>query len=537
MARIAELEQIAKEKNELEVRIVELERSARENIELRSRVAKLEQKLSQNDSRSKDAEQVDTFIPKEQSSANISGTANASRRTNSDDTPKQSEINSDNISDNTSNPDVCHESSSQYPASPIRKENKSLEDKAVDEFLGSTYKEKVSKEIIQRIREKKLREQEFSSISVEELCSKLVPLEQNSKSVPIQPEETKVSHDYIVTHPSRNQAQSIISSEINIMTEHQPCDPGSHPHVTETKNDSIQKDSRIEMQKFIQELYLEPVSEESIEVIKNKEPDISDHNENDKHIVIELAHLYQKARKAKKNTIYAKQEEILSWYYYAEGFERRVNDNLSICRNNKRADDLARIQVYDEIWDCLSGVSRENFRKQTQRAYKIYKLFNGLGKDKIKRVKSYSANGISKLSNSQIQYIIEHFTKESRNSKDTFTSNKVECVPCDLGSHPYVTKSSNSNDLAESEVSASSISPSNPTRDHVYFRNKILKQYPNLCQEGSDGNDDYYGITDKSLCPLCNLDHDDENGIEGRYGIGSYNLKCEQRGIEIEVTA
>ncbi|CAG8783718.1 13499_t:CDS:1, partial [Dentiscutata erythropus] len=70
-----------------------------------------------------------------------------------------------------------------------------------------------------------------------------VPLEQNSKSVPIQPEETKVSHDYIVTHPSHNQAQSIISSEINIMTEHQPCNPGSHPHVAETKNDSIQKDS------------------------------------------------------------------------------------------------------------------------------------------------------------------------------------------------------------------------------------------------------------------------------------------------------
>ncbi|CAG8811304.1 4647_t:CDS:1, partial [Dentiscutata erythropus] len=44
-------------------------------------------------------------------------------------------------------------------------------------------------------------------------------------------------------NPSCNQAQSIISSEINIMTEHQLCDPGSHPHVTETKNDSIQKDS------------------------------------------------------------------------------------------------------------------------------------------------------------------------------------------------------------------------------------------------------------------------------------------------------
>ncbi|RIB19158.1 hypothetical protein C2G38_2036293 [Gigaspora rosea] len=200
--RIAELEQIAKE---------------RENIELRSRVAKLEQKLSQNDSRNKDAvktEQVDTFIPKEQSSANISGTVNASRRTNS---PKQIEINSDNISDNTSNPDVCHESSSQYPASPIRKESKSLEDKAVDEFLDSTYKEKVSKETIQRIREKKLREQEVSSISVEELCSEKVkpkvPLEQNSKSVPIQPEETKVSHDYIVAQDFIQEVSSGFTDE------------------------------------------------------------------------------------------------------------------------------------------------------------------------------------------------------------------------------------------------------------------------------------------------------------------------------------
>ncbi|CAG8823811.1 22550_t:CDS:2, partial [Dentiscutata erythropus] len=111
------------------------------------------------------------------------------------------------------------------------------------------------------------KEQSLANIS--ELCSEKVrpkaPLEQNSKSVPIQPEETKVSHDYIVAHPSHNQAQSIISSEINIMTEYQPCDPRSHPHVTKTKNDSIQKDSRIEMQKFIQELYLEPITEESIE--------------------------------------------------------------------------------------------------------------------------------------------------------------------------------------------------------------------------------------------------------------------------------
>ncbi|CAG8540946.1 2106_t:CDS:1, partial [Cetraspora pellucida] len=78
---------------------------------------------------------------------------------------------------------------------------------------------------------------------------------------------------------------------------------------------------------------------------------------------------------------------------------------------------------------------------------------------------------------------------------------------------------------------------SNPTYNQSYFRNKILDQYSNLYREGSDENDDYYEITDKSLCPLCKLDHEDENSIEGRYEIGSYNLKCEQRGIKIEITA
>ncbi|CAJ0854460.1 16773_t:CDS:2, partial [Entrophospora sp. SA101] len=29
--------------------------------------------------------------------------------------------------------------------------------------------------------------------------------------------------------------------------------------------------------------------------------------------------------------------------------------------------------------------------------------------------------------------------------------------------------------------------------------------------EGSDGNVDYYGITDESSCPLCKLDHDDDS--------------------------
>ncbi|RHZ51290.1 hypothetical protein Glove_481g109 [Diversispora epigaea] len=51
---------------------------------------------------------------------------------------------------------------------------------------------------------------------------------------------------------------------------------------------------------------------------------------------------------------------------------------------------------------------------------------------------------------------------------------------------------------------------------------------------GNSENVDYYGIADETLCPLCKLDHDGDEDIEGRYEIGSYYVKCEQRGIEIE---
>jgi hypothetical protein len=73
------------------------------------------------------------------------------------------------------------------------------------------------------------------------------------------------------------------------------------------------------------------------------------------------------------------------------------------------------------------------------------------------------------------------------------------------------------------------------TYDRSYFRNKTLGQYPTLYREFSSDHFDYYGITDetpcdpKRTCPLCSLDHDDKESIEGRYKAGSYFIKCEYR--------
>lgn len=125
-----------------------------------------------------------------------------------------------------------------------------------------------------------------------------------------------------------------------------------------------------------------------------------------------LARLYQKASLAEKRVTKANQDEILCWYNYAEGFENKVKE----IRSNDKAvnDQTARSRVYSEVVKHLPGITETNLRKKTQRARNIYRLFVKIGKKKITRVKSYSADAISSLSVTQIQSIIDSFSKESR---------------------------------------------------------------------------------------------------------------------------
>ncbi|EXX56168.1 hypothetical protein RirG_218690 [Rhizophagus irregularis DAOM 197198w] len=177
----------------------------------------------------------------------------------------------------------------------------------------------------------------------------------------------------------------------------------------------------------------------------------------------------------------------------------------------------------------LAGVTPVALRIKTLRAKKIHKLFgeNGVGIDKIKCV-NCNANEISKLTNEQIQNIIDQVTL-----KTIFSGNDQSHVPL---------KITNGNAFSKLKVNVSTTSRSpipRTTYDQSYFRNKTLGQYSNLYKEFSSENFDYYGITDKTscdpkrTCPLCSLDHDDEESIEGRYKAGSYFIKCEQHEIEI----
>ena len=134
------------------------------------------------------------------------------------------------------------------------------------------------------------------------------------------------------------------------------------------------------------------------------------------------------------------------------------------------------------------------------RAKNILMLFGekGVGIDRIKLV-TCSASDISRLTNTQIQNIIDYVNDQV---------------------HKTVTIGNDQSHMTSAET-ISSVTPQTSrtslTYDRTYFRNKTLDQYPNLCREFSSENFDYYGITDETSCPLCSLDHDDEESIEGRY--------------------
>ncbi|RIA79130.1 hypothetical protein C1645_746113 [Glomus cerebriforme] len=154
----------------------------------------------------------------------------------------------------------------------------------------------------------------------------------------------------------------------------------------------------------------------------------------------------------------------------------------------------------------LPDITLGNLRMRTLRAKKIRMLFGegGVGIDKIKQV-TFSVYDISSLNINQIQSVIKNVTLAERTPEVPNTN--------------HVTSVMNRDDqintpLISAEVTTSHppIPRTNPTYDRAYFRNKTLDQYPNLYREFSSEDFDYYRINDKTLCPLCKLDHDDEEG-------------------------
>lgn len=114
-----------------------------------------------------------------------------------------------------------------------------------------------------------------------------------------------------------------------------------------------------------------------------------------------LAHLYQQASLAEKNTIQVKQEEILCWYYYGKDFEKMIL-HVKICVRKLR--ELLKFIIYSKT----------------------------IGKGKIKQVRSYNATAISCLADTNIQNIINSVSKKSHDCETNLSRTYRENLSTDF---------------------------------------------------------------------------------------------------------
>ncbi|GBC36616.1 uncharacterized protein OCT59_002897 [Rhizophagus irregularis] len=150
-----------------------------------------------------------------------------------------------------------------------------------------------------------------------------------------------------------------------------------------------------------------PVNEEnSTETVPNTVCQKSVH---DTVTLQHLAKLYRKATSAEISAMEANRKEILCWYYYASAF---INNVKRFVTDERVGEKTAKGRIYDFIASQHPKIKRGNLCKKTQRAIKIYKLFEKIGIDKIKHVTTYSANLIASFTNNQIQSIIHYFSVE-----------------------------------------------------------------------------------------------------------------------------
>src|SRR2546421_8549294 len=504
----AEIPELRRKVAEVEAENAKLRQIIEENARRDVRVKELEQKNTELEARLAIVEQSSVAVSKNDKEAIVKQSApssciysNVEIKVEAESTEKCFAEDSSSDDNLLSIPDYSQRKQDQSLPSCVS-DQKSSVDREMDTFLDDAHKKSVSDGIRRRNKEKLLRE--TASLKV---------------------------------LPSAENNLTVFSGNDKIESSTKTVSSGNDQMVSE-KLEKIEKTSR-NQQKVIQDFD----DSDEIEITKNQNIELDLIRDLQSGSIIaspsEISEQYSSSCEASygqittkslihlfRNATRAGHEEILSWVHYSDNFENKV---VEIRRETGVTDKTARTQIYKEMLEHLAGVTPVALRIKTLRAKKIRKLFgeNGVGIDKIKCV-NCSANEISKLTNEQIQNVIDQVT-----SKTVSSGNDQSHVPL---------KTTNGDASSKLKVNVSTTSrPPIPrtTYDRSYFRNKTLGQYPTLYREFSSENFDYYGITDetscdpKRTCPLCSLDHDDEESIEGRYKAGSYFIKCEQREIEI----
>src|SRR5947209_4893627 len=96
---------------------------------------------------------------------------------------------------------------------------------------------------------------------------------------------------------------------------------------------------------------------------------------------------------------------IHSYYYFGKGY-RLWFDHYKKTYSDDTSNSLVNDKIHEYFPD-QDKTSEANLRKRKEKAIKIFKLFDGVGRgDKINCIKSFSASNISRLGVEDIEYVV-----------------------------------------------------------------------------------------------------------------------------------
>ncbi|RGB22776.1 hypothetical protein C1646_775567 [Rhizophagus diaphanus] len=118
--------------------------------------------------------------------------------------------------------------------------------------------------------------------------------------------------------------------------------------------------------------------------------------------------LYENACTAENERVKANQVEILCWRNFIIELDNSIDE---IMIKEKVGMKKAKGLIYDFILAHNPDTKRNTLYQRINRARKVYEFTKKIGIDRIKYIKMYSANSILELSDSQIQTIVNYFSK------------------------------------------------------------------------------------------------------------------------------
>ncbi|CAG8528284.1 2985_t:CDS:1 [Dentiscutata heterogama] len=102
------------------------------------------------------------------------------------------------------------------------------------------------------------------------------------------------------------------------------------------------------------------------------------------------------------------QEAILCYCNFGKALIQRHNELASEKQVDPESNTVSRILNKEVCAQLPANISDTLLWKRIEKAKKLYKLFSAIGMDKIYQIYSFSTNSSSKITNKDIQYIIDN---------------------------------------------------------------------------------------------------------------------------------